>query len=341
MKKIISELKKDGLVNCIKENRMKYKTIFILIITLYQLLFISNAFAQSNKYHLILIFSNLRPYLIASESIRDELVASGVTNDKIIIYSLKDNGIEGIAKYKSEEVEVIFMVGLKVAKAVIQKEFDVFGQYQKNLKIFLLLTDPVKYELVDSYESPSGRVTGITMDVSPLNRLRKIMQVLPNYSRVGIIHSVQTSEIVDAYKRAAPSTSLTLITEVIQSPDDIQRAYDKMKDVHKVEVLLWIEDAVVIGSPEARKFFIDHVDQLPVQIGLSESHVLKNRCLTAVSVDYQDQGIQAAKLYLKTKMASKLPPVEEPEQISIFWNGETAKNLKINLPSGIKVVKVE
>lgn len=313
----------------------RLKIVIMICLVIFPL---TNALAGGT--HLILIGKNLRPHYEASESLEKQLIQSGVSKNDIEKYSLREQGLDGVKEYKSSDIEVIFLVGIAAAKVVLLPEGPLYSQFKDNTKIFLLLTDPVKNGLVDSWENPSGKTTGVTMNVSPMGQIRKLRSLLPEYDKFGIIHSIDKAELVENFQKAAPVANVSLVTEVVSSPGDVPIVFNKMRDIHQIDVLIWIEDRVVLAE-ENRSFFTQNADQLPAQIGLTLSHVAKNRCLSAISVEYQDQGIQAANLFLKVKMMGANQPVEEPDEVTIFWNETTAGKLGVNLPGGIKVTKVE
>ncbi len=123
--------------------------------------------------------------------------------------------------WKAQQMDAVVAIATPTAQAMVQ------AMPPNRPIIFTGVTDPVKAQLVDSWEKPGKNVTGLS-DINPIDKqLGLIKQVKPTAKKVGIVYSSAeaNSEIqVDLAKTEAAKQGLTIETATITNSSEVQQA---------------------------------------------------------------------------------------------------------------------
>ena len=195
--------------------------------------------------------------------------------------------------------------------------------------------DPVGTGLVASLAHPGGNVTGLAtlhVDLAP-KRLQLLKDITPSASRVAVLlnpanpsHPLQLKTI----QGAAPALGLTLLVLEVKGPDDIDRAFTRIRKERSGGLL-------ILGD----RMFLTHgkrIAELVVKSRLPAIGTVRQYPEHGLLMSY---GTNFADLYRRTAtyvdkiLKGAKPadlPVEQPMRFEMVINMKTAKALGLTIP---------
>jgi putative tryptophan/tyrosine transport system substrate-binding protein len=204
--------------------------------------------------------------------------------------------------------------------------------------VMALVVDPVGSGLVKSLARPGGNVTGLSMMTSDLNpkRLQMLKDIVPGLTHVAVLWNPDHPfhhQIIKELKAVAPSLSITLTFEGVQTDDDLGQRFADIRRVGAQAVYV-VEDPFFFSArvqllkltSEARLGTIHELRRWPEEGALmSYGPVLDDLFRrAAIYVDRIFKGANTADL-----------PVEQPTKFEFVINLKTAKALGLTIPSGV------
>jgi putative ABC transport system substrate-binding protein len=204
--------------------------------------------------------------------------------------------------------------------------------------VMALVVDPVGSGLVKSLARPGGNVTGLSMMTSDLNpkRLQMLKDIVPGLTHVAVLWNPDHPfhhQIIKDLKAVAPSLSITLTFEGVQTDDDLGQRFADIRRVGAQAVYV-VEDPFFFSArvqllkltSEARLGTIHELRRWPEEGALmSYGPVLDDLFRrAAIYVDRIFKGANTADL-----------PVEQPTKFEFVINLKTAKALGLTIPSGV------
>jgi putative tryptophan/tyrosine transport system substrate-binding protein len=207
--------------------------------------------------------------------------------------------------------------------------------------VMALVVDPVGSGLVKSLARPGGNVTGLSMMTSDLNskRLQMLKDIVPGLTRVAVLWNPDHPfhhQVIKELKGIAPSLSIALTLEGVQSADDLDQTFADIRRVG-AQALYVVEDPFFFSarvqllklSSEARLGTIHELRRWPEEGALmSYGPVLDDLFRrAAIYVDRILKGANPAGL-----------PVEQPTKFEFVINLKTAKALGLSVPSGLYAI---
>ena len=188
---------------------------------------------------------------------------------------------------------------------------------------------PIVYTMVlDPLELPQHRSTGVVIKIGIEAQFARMQKLFPTKKRIGVIYNPKYSSLdIEQARKLAPQYELALTPLAVERPEEVPTALPKL--VRGVVDLIWMVPDRTVAQPAAVQDLIDHALQegLPL-IGLSMYHV-KIGALAAFSVDFNDVGIQTAKLAQRFLSEGGRLPVEMPRKIIIYVNPKVQKQIGI------------
>lgn len=197
--------------------------------------------------------------------------------------------------------------------------------------LFTAVTDPLSADLVDSWETPGGNLTG-TSDQAPIDKQVELLgQAVPEAKKVGILYttSERNSEVqVEEASKLLEEAGYTVVLKGISTTNDVQDAATSlMKDV----------DVVFVPTDNTVASTMTMIGELSVEykvpvIGGSTDMVDVGGLLT-YGTNYEALGRQTAKMAIKIIEGEKVAElaVEAPETVDLHVNQEMADKLGINV----------
>ncbi len=204
--------------------------------------------------------------------------------------------------------------------------------------VMLALGDPVGSGLIGSLARPGGNVTGMSFmaPVLAAKRLEMLKELAPRISRVLVLTYMAdpiSAPQVERMKSAARKLGVTLQIHDIQSPDDIQAAFDAgAKDraegvLTTSESIFQVNRAKVIELTAKHKLPAIFTSQLFPPDGGLMAYSANIPALYAGAALYVDKVLKGAN-------PAELPAVQ-PSEFEFVINMKTAKALGIAIPQSL------
>ncbi|GMG96441.1 ABC transporter substrate-binding protein [Tepidimicrobium xylanilyticum] len=239
-------------------------------------------------------------------------------------------------KFVKDKVDLIYAIATPAAQAAKQTTSDI-------PILFSAVTDPVKAEIVESWEKVGGNVTG-TSDKAPTESQLKIFKEIdPNINTIGIIYntSESNSEIqVEEVKKIAPKLGIEVITVGISNINELAQGLDSI--IKKVDALYMITDNLVAASVELVRE--KTIENKIITVSAEETQV-RGGLLITNGLSYYELGKQTAQMakeVLVDKKDISSMPVGIAEKTVVTVNIETLKALGLdeNMPLFKDSIKV-
>jgi putative tryptophan/tyrosine transport system substrate-binding protein len=210
--------------------------------------------------------------------------------------------------------------------------------------IMALVVDPVGSRLVKSLARPGGNVTGLSMMTSDLNskRLQMLKDVIPGLTRVAVLWNPDHPfhhQVIKDLKAIAPTLSIALSLESVQSVDELDHIFDDIKRVGGQAVYV-VEDPF---------FFSARTQLLRVtsESRLGTIHELRRWPEEGALISYGpvlDDLFRRAAFYVDRVFKGANPadlPVEQPTKFELVINLNTARALGLNVPADLQRIADE
>jgi putative ABC transport system substrate-binding protein len=202
--------------------------------------------------------------------------------------------------------------------------------------VFISVGAPVDIGLVQSLAHPGGNMTGTTFEAASETygkRLQLLKEILPDLSRVVVLGARGDPNVpfaIRSLEAAAPSLGVSLTQMETSSADDLQGAFDKMRQ-SQIQALIVVAGVLTFANSKA-------IAQLALTNGLPSCHGFKETVtaggLISLGPDLKAVARQGAGLVdriIKGARPADLP-VEQPTQYVMTVNLKTAKALGLTIP---------
>jgi putative tryptophan/tyrosine transport system substrate-binding protein len=210
--------------------------------------------------------------------------------------------------------------------------------------IMALVVDPVGSRLVKSLARPGGNVTGLSMMTSDLNskRLQMLKDVVPGLTRVAVLWNPDHPfhhQVIKDLKAIAPSLSIALSLQSVQSADELDQTFADIKRVSAQAVYV-VEDPFFFS---ARAQLL----RLTSESRLGTIHELRRWPEEGALMSYGpvlDDLFRRAALYVDRVFKGANPadlPVEQPTRFELVINLKTARALGLDVPGHLQQIADE
>jgi putative tryptophan/tyrosine transport system substrate-binding protein len=206
--------------------------------------------------------------------------------------------------------------------------------------VFVFVTDPLGFGLVDSLARPGGNATGPSLMAVDLSgkRLELLKQVVPGLSRVALLTDLKTDatreRTIKANQAAAEALGITLWPVGIAGAEDVEPVFAKIAQDHA--------DGVVRGTSGGLFF------SLRARIGAAaiahklplityDANEMPYGPLLSYGPDFSDQAHRAV-AYVDKILKGAHPadlPVEQPTRLKLVLSEKTAKALNLTFPQSL------
>ena len=204
--------------------------------------------------------------------------------------------------------------------------------------VFVFVTDPLGFGLVDSLARPGGNATGPSLMAVDLSgkRLELLKQVVPGLSRVALLTDLKTDatreRTIKANQAAAEALGITLWPVGIAGAEDVEPVFAKIAQDHA--------DGVVRGT-SGGLFFSLRARIGPAAIAHKlplityDANEMPHGPLLSYGPDFSDQ-VHRAVAYVDKILKGANPadlPIEQPTKFVI--NLKTAKAIGLTIPPNV------
>jgi len=201
--------------------------------------------------------------------------------------------------------------------------------------VFTVGSDPVRYDLVKSLNSPGGNLTGMTLFSSTLmaKRMDLLAQLVPHSRVIALLmnpaNSNAETDIADAQKAAGELGRQTVVVNA-RSEKDFNAAFAAMKE-QRVDAALIASDPMLL-SQRAAIATLAAQHAIPV-VYWGKEFVAAGGLIsygTGITWMYHQAGVYCGRI-LKGAKAAELP-VLQPTKFDLVINVKTAKALNLAIP---------
>jgi putative ABC transport system substrate-binding protein len=202
--------------------------------------------------------------------------------------------------------------------------------------VFILVPDPVRSKLVNSFARPGGNITGLTQIAVELSakRLEFLKEAFPRISRVALVVNANDQKtmqrVIDENKAAASALGLDIQPVEVRSLQDFEQAFDKIVD-SRLEGIVVYPDGLTY---QARTLMAQYARERRLPLVVFSRESLIAGALMSYGPDYKNIFRRAA-VYIDKILKGEKPadlPVELPTKFELFVNLKTAKSLGIEIP---------
>lgn len=234
------------------------------------------------------------------------------------------NTVSIAEKLKKDNVDLIYTIATPAAQSA--------KQVTKDIPIlFSAVTDPVKSEIVKSWDDVGGNVTG-TSDKAPIeSQLKMFNQIDESIKTIGILYNTSeaNSEIqIEEVKKLAPNQDLEVVTVGVTNVNEIPQAIDSL--LAKVDAIYTPSDNLIASSIELISTKL--IDKKVISVSAEGAHVDSGTLITN-GLSYYELGKQTAQMakeiLVDNKNISDIP-VGLAQKTKTTVNIDTLEKLGLN-----------
>jgi putative ABC transport system substrate-binding protein len=271
------------------------------------------------------------------EGLRDGLKGIGFEEGKQYALDIHDmHGEIGTVEQEArtlEQQQVALLYTLSASVSVAAKRGT-----SKTPIVFVVGTNPVVVDLVESIRKPGGRLTGVQFRATDLTgkRLEMLLEIAPKVHRVVAFYDPQNPaarESAHEAREAAQKLNLKLVERHVNSVSQLQKALEAFKG-DEADAVIAISDAMVDSHIQ---YIIDMANALKLPTMLYDPGAVAKGGLATYSADYKEVGRLSAK-YVHRILQGANPaefPVEGADKLLLVINLKTARQLEIKIPESV------
>jgi putative ABC transport system substrate-binding protein len=197
------------------------------------------------------------------------------------------------------------------------------------------LADAVHLGLVASYSRPGGNVTGVTpyIDGLPAKQIEFVREILPGAVKIALVGNMNDPKAPpqrDELVAASRNFGITVLTPVIEKPEDIDGAIQGLRS-QAVDMVIVLQTTMMLGQRQRLAKLVAEAG-LPAVYGYRE-HVDEGG-LANYGVDLSWCWRRVA-TYVQKILNGAAPgdlPIEFPPKIQMVVNLKTARALGLTVP---------
>lgn len=267
---------------------------------------------------------------ISVQGFKDGMRALGYEEGKNVVYDYRNaNGDVGKlrehAKYFADEkFDLIF--ALTTIAAITARD----ASNGTDIPIvFTPVMEPVRSGLVESIESPGGRVTGVSAMVLASKQLEVLLEAKPDIRTLGLISSFDHMSVVEQLRTAARNSNIALIEYRVEKVEEIPRA---AKAASEESDAIYVPPDNIVTKDMGSIIAAAKEKKIPVMVPLEAG--VRMGALLSYAADYYELGKTASEMTDKILKGThpKDIPVEFPIRPTLVINLDTARVLGLEVP---------
>lgn len=292
----------------------------------------SSALAEKRTCKIAIVKSSDLPgYNVALEGFLEVMTTKDIVCETAT-YNLEGQGKstgEMIGEIRDFNPDLIHTVGSRATSAI-----------SKSLKdtpiVFSMVLYPVASGFVSSIQKPGKNVTGAALDVPIEHQLRKLLEIVPNLKRVGVLYNPEeTLPVIEDAMRVADSINIQLLAEQVTSESDVPDALRRLEK-RKMDALWSVADGKLFPSIQYIGKYLFYRG-IPFMV-YDTRFVTPAGALVAMSaLDYRDNGRQAGDICFLILGGTEPTdiPVATPRKIERVLNLRVANHIGLRIPQEI------
>lgn len=190
---------------------------------------------------------------------------------------------------------------------------------------------PVVYTMVlDQYDLKRRKYGGVLMQVSLEDQFDRIVKILPNTSKIGVIYNpLYSQKTINQARTMVKKRNLILVPIAVDREGQVPMALNKLK-LGKVDMIWSVVDKTMAQPEVVRQIIQFSLDAKLPWIGLSIYQV-KAGALIAFSADFEDLGAQTAQLAKNVLKSGVTGKIESPRRVITYINRRIQKTLGLKI----------
>ncbi|MFH1640587.1 MAG: ABC transporter substrate-binding protein [Candidatus Omnitrophota bacterium] len=260
----------------------------------------------------------IKPYQDALSGFEEELNKSGykITPRRFDLENAKGKETQLMQEIKDLKPVLVFVIGTEAS--LFAKE-----NFKELPVIFSMVLSPVKSGIVESLTNPGNNLTGISLDILPEVQFRKLKEMLPKVSRVGVIYNAKEKDWIKEIEEAAKKTGLAIVAKPINSESDVPA---KLAEISKEADCIWAQAEPSIYNAQSSQYILLQLLRNKIPFMAFSSQYVKAGALLSLECDYNDIGRESAQIAIKVLNGANLgsTPVAFPEKINLAVNQKIA-----------------
>jgi len=202
--------------------------------------------------------------------------------------------------------------------------------------VFAAVTDPIVAGVVTSLEHPGGYITGVT-DSAPIEeQLKFFKKILPQLRTLGVVYNPGDSSSTTPLKEARSMVrklGITLVEVTAFKTSDVPGAVQSLVGRGVDAIFVPLDNTVLAAMESVLK--IAHQHSIPVFS--SDRDSVGQGALASSGYSHFDTGYAAGQMVVKVLNGANPGemPVATAQNLNIYINSKTAKELTLSLPQEI------
>ncbi|HUK42020.1 MAG TPA: ABC transporter substrate-binding protein, partial [Candidatus Acidoferrales bacterium] len=273
------------------------------------------------------------PFSGVVEGLRDGLKELGLEDGKQIRLEIRDSkgdvnaAKESAKSFERDKVNVVYAVAMSVVVAAKESTSHV-------PVVFVVGTDPIRSQLIQSFAKPGGRLTGVyylASDLTP-KRLEILKEIVPRLRKVVTFYNPHNPVSIEAAKlgrEAARQMKLQFIEQHATSVDELRQGFQNMKP-GDADAFFYVSDAW-ITSQAGIVIEESLVKKLPTMF--QEQSLVAAGGLASYGQNYHEIGRMSAKHVQKILTGTRPQDlrVETADKFEMALNLKTAKHIGLTI----------
>ncbi len=231
-------------------------------------------------------------------------------------------------KFAGRNPDVIVAIATPSAQAMV-------ASARNSNIIFSAVTDPVGAKLVEAWDKPSPRVTGVS-DLTPVDKhMALVKEIVPSAKKLGVIYNpgeANSVSLVELVKKHAPEQGFEVVEAASPKSADVQTAMRSL--VGKVDAIYLPTDNTVISALEG---ILKIAEQTDIPVIAADTDSVKRGAIAALGFNYYDVGRQTGAMVVEV-LNGKAPgdlPVQGVDKTELYLNPGAAAAMGIELPASL------
>jgi putative ABC transport system substrate-binding protein len=268
---------------------------------------------------------------ISVQGFKDGMKELGYAEGKSVVYDYRNaNGDvqklrEHAQYFADEEVDLIFSL-TTIATKVARDASNGTGIPI----VFTPVMEPVRSGLVESIESPGGRITGVSAMVLASKQLEILLEAKPNIRTLGFISSFDHMGVIEQLREAARNNNITMVEYRVEKVSEVPLA---AKAVSEKSDAIYVPPDNIVTKDMGSIIAAAKEEKIPLMVPLEIG--VKKGAFLSYAADYYELGKTASQMTDKILKGTppKDVPVEFPIRPKLVINLDTARAIGLEVPS--------
>ena len=235
---------------------------------------------------------------------------------------------ETVRRVGAEKPDVIVAAGLRAARLVRREIRDIPS-------ILTLITDPRRHDL-------RTETTGVLFNPPDADRvIERVASVLPGLRRVGFVYQSGTSSLlVHDLRESAERRGVNVEFRLCRTPKDLQPALDSMRG--KIDALI-VPDDELTSTSRVRKAITAWALKNRLPLAAPTPEWVEHGALLCYGASYERLGKEASRLADRLMNGDFVRGdigALRAEDFDLVVNRNTANQLGVEIPSGLRIVTI-